>query len=124
MRKHTYRSELNVSQLPRHVTGVGQEVEIVDGAGRFAPSSFPAVHIVKFGRYAHDCCGPIEIDATIAHAQHAHPLAGFVGEGKSPYGSMDTAQEVLRNSESESAKAVSTRRSNASGTILRRAVSS
>jgi hypothetical protein len=94
VRQHTYRSDLNVARLPRRVAGVGGEVEILDGAGRFAPSSFPAVHIVKFGRYAHDCCGPVEIDATIAHAQHAHPLAGFVGEGKSPYGSMDTAQEV------------------------------
>jgi L-asparaginase len=93
-RKHTYRSDLRCTQLPATVDGAdGSAVTIKDASGRFAPATFPAVRIMKFGRYADECCGTSEVDAWLDHARLLHPLAGVVGEGKSPYGSMDTAHE-------------------------------
>jgi L-asparaginase len=95
VRKHTYRSDLRVTLLPRSVTGAdGREVTITDQTGALAPAAFPAVRIMKFGRYSDECCGTAEVEAWLGHAQAAHPLAGIVGEGKNPYGSLDTAQDV------------------------------
>jgi L-asparaginase len=101
--KHTHKSELRLSALPAYVGGVRRgptgevlacEVQVKDDDGSLAPQSMPAVTIVKFGRYADTCCGGVEIDAWLHHAWAAHPLGGIIGEGKSPYGSMDPMQEA------------------------------
>jgi hypothetical protein len=106
VRKHTHRSELRVSALPDHVTGVTHdadgaprtvEVRVRNGAGELDPEAMPVVRMMKFGRYAEVCCAVDEVRAWTAHAFGHHPLIGIVGEGKSPYGKMDPpAETVLR----------------------------
>lgn len=98
---HTYRSELNLRRLPVEVTGVQQvggrivqvPVPIKDAAGELAEAAIPKVTIVKDGNYTvqtweeteeHE----VDLLAQIDHNLRSAPLAGFVIEGLSPYGTM------------------------------------
>jgi L-asparaginase/Glu-tRNA(Gln) amidotransferase subunit D len=106
VRKHTHRSALRVTQLPVSVVGVEidadgsvreADVRIKNGAGELAPDQMPVIRMMKFGRYAQQCCAIDEVRSWFAHASHRHPLVGIVAEGKSPYGKMDPpAEAVLR----------------------------
>ena len=108
--RHTYLSDVNVTCLPRQVMGVRREggriatldVTVKDGAGAIADAAIGKVMIVKDGAYTADgfAIEPerevdllARIDDNLAHA----PLAGFVVEGLSPYGTMNTLarQQVM-----------------------------
>ena len=103
--KHTYQSDVNRTRLPESVTGYTKsgggmeavEVAVKDADGRLLEAAIPKVTITKEGNYSPEAVdsGPdrevdlvAQIDDNLAHA----PLAGFVVEGQSPYGSMTNAQ--------------------------------
>jgi hypothetical protein len=77
-------------------------VPVKDAEGYLVPSAVPKVTIAKYARYLED--GPrgaadddVEVLARIAENLATHPLAGFVGEGASPYGSMNpSTDDALR----------------------------
>jgi L-asparaginase len=98
--RHTYRSDVNISQLPNEVAGVRRDesgrlvtvtVAIKNARGELLDSAIPKVSILKDGNYvADDYDSGVEsqidvlalLDAKLSRA----PLAGFVLEGLSPYG--------------------------------------
>ena len=96
---------VNRTRLPESVTGYTKsgggmeavEVAVKDADGRLLEAAIPKVTITKEGNYSPEAVdsGPdrevdlvAQIDDNLAHA----PLAGFVVEGQSPYGSMTNAQ--------------------------------
>ena len=99
--KHSYLSDVNRSRLPQTVTGYRRsgtamapvEVAIKDANGNLLDTAIPMVTILKDGNYspeAHDSGPDREVDIVAQmkdNLEHA-PLAGFVVEGQSPYGSM------------------------------------
>ncbi|GAB4232010.1 MAG: asparaginase domain-containing protein [Elainellaceae cyanobacterium] len=108
VRRHTYCSAVNLKQLPEKVLGVqvGEAgarltvpVLIKDSAGQLLPSAIPKVTIVKYARYLSDSTSDevsseVEIWARIEKNLRDFPLAGFIGEGKSPYGSLNETIEA------------------------------
>ncbi|HEX6513248.1 MAG TPA: asparaginase domain-containing protein, partial [Chloroflexota bacterium] len=85
--RHTFHSALALPRLPATVTGLGgQRVRVKDGDALLA-SAIPAVTFVKQSRYSN--WGVEEIEARIAANLSAGGLAGFVGEGQAPYGTMN-----------------------------------
>jgi hypothetical protein len=96
--RHTWRSEVNISQLPSEVRGVRQEgmrIEIVPVAikgsdGRLLDTAIPKVAITKDASYwddgAPDPEAEVDLIATIGRMLKTAPLAGFVVEGFTPYG--------------------------------------
>jgi hypothetical protein len=109
--RHTHLSAVNVNRLPREVRGVGRDggtvalraVAIKGPDGRLLDAAIPRVTIVKDGNYlvASDDGEPerevdllAQLDASLREA----PLAGFVVEGLSPYGTMTSTvrQRLLR----------------------------
>jgi L-asparaginase len=105
VRKHTYRSEVNLTRLPNETTGV----RLVDGrvaavpvpvkteSGELIGESIPRVSFEKYARYRSDS-GPVGGDepgiaALISDNLRRYPLAGFVAEGMSPYGAMTPAAD-------------------------------
>jgi hypothetical protein len=98
--RHTHRSDVNISRLPAQVMGVQRAdaarlvqvpVAIKSANGELLDSAIPKVSIIKDGNYvADDFDSDIEsqvdvlalLDLKLRHA----PLAGFVLEGLSPYG--------------------------------------
>ena len=102
--RHTFMSEVNISRLPRLTAGVRHDgnrvvpidVPIKDGAGRLLDSSIPKVVIVKDGTYHGDDFDldldrEVDLIARMDHNLGHAPLAGFVVEGLSPYGTMTWA---------------------------------
>jgi hypothetical protein len=107
LRRHTYGSAVNLRRLPDAVQGVRRQgdqiavvsVQVKDGAGRLLADAIPKVTLLKHGRYLSrrglavqdqevDCQARIEQNLREA------PLAGFVAEGASPYGSMSEPVEA------------------------------
>jgi L-asparaginase len=99
VRRHTYTSAVNMSQLPGQVMGVRRSdagimavpVAIKDTAGNLLESSIPNVTITKTGTYtADDFTDDLnrEVDILAWTEKHLRdaPLAGFVAESYSPYG--------------------------------------
>jgi len=97
--KHTWKSELRITQLPEAVEAVraGPEglrlapVPVLDAEGGLLPDAIPTVRIVKDGGYVTeemDGAPEDEADlvAMIAAMLGKGRLAGFVAEGLSPYG--------------------------------------
>lgn len=84
--RHTSGSAVALPRLPDAVVGLGGVTVQVKQAGELLPSAIPAVAFVKQARYSAE--GVDEIDARIAENLAHHPLAGFVGEGQAPYGTM------------------------------------
>ena len=107
--RHSWQSDVNRSQLPNSVQGVAADagtieyidVTVKDPLGDLVESAIPHVSIVKDGNYSADSSdgdGGREVDilAQIADNLDNNPLAGFVIEGQSPYGSMtNKARERL-----------------------------
>lgn len=102
--RHTWQSAVNLTRLPKSVGGIAweggkaavREVAVKDGAGRLNGAAIPRVAIIKDGNYtadAHDSGPETEVDivALIEDNRRRHPLAGFVVEGQSPYGTMTNA---------------------------------
>ena len=97
--RHTWRSDVNVTQLPSEVTGVRQEgsrietmaIAIKGPDGRLLETAIPKVAITKDANYWDDD-STIELDAEvdlialIGYMLNSAPLAGFVVEGLTPYG--------------------------------------
>ena len=103
--KHTYQSDVNRTRLPLSVIGYtksGSGMEAVDVAvkdrdGKLLGSAIPKVTITKEGNYSPESAesGPereVDLIAQIEDNLANAPLAGFVVEGQSPYGSMTNAQ--------------------------------
>ncbi len=99
--KHTYLSDVNRSRMPDRVAGNIQNqgvfetvpVVIKNPDGRLREDAVPAVTILKEGNYSPESwdSGPereVDILAQINDNLENAPLAGFVIEGQSPYGSM------------------------------------
>jgi len=100
--------------LPTEVRGVrrvGKDgitlvaVAIKDASGDLLPTAIPKVAIVKGpGQYAGDAPlgdgardpeGEVGIRAAIDQALSEAPLAGFVGEGLSPYGALNESADAM-----------------------------
>ncbi|MBX5491672.1 MAG: asparaginase [Chloroflexi bacterium] len=129
-RKHTYLSEVNIHRLPASVPGVRLEggrivvttVPVTTTDGELLESAIPRVSIVKDGSYLVEVdYGEVErevdILAQIAHNLHDVPLAGFVVEGQSPYGTMNSTvrQEAMRRAVYSGFPVVCVGRGNAEG---------
>ena len=99
--RHSYDSAVNISRLPDEVEGsllrdgrrVAVTVPVKDESGSLRGEAVPRVSIVKDGNYHADSADPdlereADLNAAIADHLAKAPLAGFVVEGQSPYGSM------------------------------------
>ena len=99
--RHSHDSTVNLSRLPDEVEGSmvrnGRRETVVvgvrDEAGALRGDAVPLVSIVKDGNYHADSADPdtgreADLNASIADRLANAPLAGFVVEGQSPYGSM------------------------------------
>jgi hypothetical protein len=96
--RHTWRSEVNLTSLPRQVAGVRREgtrietvpVAIKDTDGALLETAIPRVAISKDASYWDDNAGDpeaeVDLVALIGHMLQSAPLAGFVVEGYTPYG--------------------------------------
>ena len=131
-RRHTFRSEVRLSQLPGAVRGVARgdddrigtvEVAVRDDAGDLVPDAIPHVSIYKHGRFLADdaTASPdreIELVARIEDNLRRRPLAGFVAEGGAPYGSTGAAADAaLRRAVFSGMPVVRTSRGNAEGFV-------
>jgi hypothetical protein len=97
-RKHTHASNVNLTNLPNEVKGVGREgeveVPIKNDAGELLEAAIPKVTIVKYARYqpddtANDPDSVVEVLGRIEKNLLDSPLAGFVLEGGAPYSNTD-----------------------------------
>ena len=113
--RHTYLSEVNITRLPASVSGVRLDesgearlrmvaVPIKDDAGQLLESAIPRVAIIKDGNYRADdyeadIDSEVDVLALTARYLRSAPLAGFVFEGHSPYGTATSGsrhQALLR----------------------------
>lgn len=113
--RHTYRSEVNITRLPASVNGVRLEaagdlrivtvaVPIKDESGELLEGAIPRVAIIKDGNYRADDYEPdvdseVDVLALTQRYLQVAPLAGFVYEGHSPYGTVTSGsrqQALLR----------------------------
>jgi hypothetical protein len=101
--RHTYRSEVNLSKLPREVVGIRGtperlrtvSVAVRDGTGALVEDALPRVTIVKDAGYFDDDYEMApdredEVRHAIERNLREAPLAGFVIEGLAPYGLMSS----------------------------------
>lgn len=105
-KRHTASSEVNLTRIPASVPGVratdagiqSVPVQVKDADGDLVASAMPKVTIAKYARYQPDgpdagAEGEVEVTSRVARNLEQAPLAGFVGEGASPYGSMNRATD-------------------------------
>jgi hypothetical protein len=99
--RHTHTSAVNLSRLPDSVMGTRRlngKVELVplpikNERGELLPTAIPSVRIEKMARYLDDSWeananDEVDILARIEKNLRDAPLAGFIGEGSSGFGSM------------------------------------
>jgi L-asparaginase len=93
--RHTWKSDVRITQLPQSVEGVRAggrvTVPIKDAAGKLLGSAIPKVRITKDGSYGaddwdDDPSREVDLIALIEDNLKTAPLSGFVVEGLSPYG--------------------------------------
>ncbi len=102
-RRHTYCSEVNLTRLPPAVPGVRREgdrlvvamVPVKNEKGELLEAAIPRVAIVKDGSYlVDDDWGDVEAETDLLGQIERYlrlgGLAGFVVEGQSPYGTMNS----------------------------------
>jgi hypothetical protein len=109
--RHTWSSEVRLTQLPEVVDGVRRRpggaiervaVPIRDGDGGLRPDAIPIVSLLKHGPYIEadddvDANREPGIRARLDLALERHPLAGFVAEGSAPFGTVnESAEAALR----------------------------
>lgn len=95
VRRHTYKSAVNLRRLPASVKGVQRvngvatqvPVQIKDAEGWLLPAALPQVRFAKSARYLPSSPdisgeGEVEIHARIEKNLAEEPLAGFVAEGQ------------------------------------------
>jgi hypothetical protein len=105
-RKHTWKSEVRVTQLPGQITGLLKQgatlesvpVQIKNTAGELLPTAIPKVVMLKGDVWYDDSGVPDPsaekgIAASIEMLLEKYPLAGIVGEGLSPYSSLSASQD-------------------------------
>jgi hypothetical protein len=131
VKRHTHTSDVRLTQLPEAVTGVqgvdGRvvpvSVPIKDSHGALLATSIPKVTFVKHARYLPDDSsgdGAAEVDvlARLDKNLRDAPLAGFVAEGTSPFGSLTNAIEAaLRRATFSGMPVVKVGRGNAEGFV-------
>src|SRR5262247_2602382 len=126
--RHTYLSAVNITRLPADVGGhlrTGEpRVPIKDRRGDLLESAIPKVTIVKDGNYTtddddDDPSREVDLLAQIERNLNAHPLAGFVVEGLSPYGRLTSAvrTRVMRRASFSGMPVVLVGRGNAEGFV-------
>jgi hypothetical protein len=126
--RHTHLSAVNVTRLPGSVAGVTRggpvTVPIKDARGDLLESAIPKVTIVKDGNYTiddydDDPSREVDLLAQIERNLEAHPLAGFVVEGLSPYGRLTSAvrTRVMRRASFSGMPVVLVGRGNAEGFV-------
>jgi hypothetical protein len=126
--RHTYRSAVNITRLPAEVEGRlasgPTRVPIKDAHGALLESAIPKVTIVKDGNYTiddydDDPSREVDLLAQIARNLAAHPLAGFVVEGLSPYGRLTSTvrTRVMRRAVFSGMPVVLAGRGNAEGFV-------
>ncbi len=126
--RHTYLSAVNLTRLPAavmgHLAGGETRVSIKDGRGDVLESAIPKVTIVKDGNYTvddydDDPSREVDLLAQIERNLAAHPLAGFVVEGLSPYGRLTSAvrTRVMRRAAFSGMPVVLVGRGNAEGFV-------
>jgi hypothetical protein len=97
--KHTYKSDVKLSTLPKSVKAAKQgprgiemiDVAVKDGSGKLLPDAIPVVTISTDGSYSgmapgHDTAPEIDLIASIEHKLGLGLLTGFVVQGLVPYG--------------------------------------
>ena len=114
VRSYNYKSEVNFNKIPKSVPGIKKtedesiatvEIAVKDDEGYLIPEIMPMVTIYKSARWktendaSEDPSSEVDILARLQDNLTKYPLAGFVGEGMAPYGSMispmDAALELV-----------------------------
>ena len=131
-RKHTWESRVRCDVLPEVVQGSERsqdgtirpvDVRVKEASGDLLPGAIPKVTIAKHARYLPDDGegdpdAEVEIIARIEKNLSDNPLAGFVGEGGSPYGQMSTsADRAFRRATFSGMPVVKVGRGNAGGIL-------
>ncbi|MFQ5538895.1 MAG: asparaginase domain-containing protein [Candidatus Binatia bacterium] len=131
VKRHTYTSKVNMTRLPGTISGtrcVGGRntrvaVQIKDEHGDLVPTAIPKVTIVKHARYlpedgSGDPAAEVDILARIEKNLQEAPLAGFVAEGASPFGSMSNSVDAaLKRATFSGMPVVKVGRGNAEGPV-------
>ena len=131
VKRHTYTSAVNLSQLPKEVQGSRIQgstagtiaVPIKDSAGNLLSTAIPKVTIVKHARYlpedtSGDASSEVDILARIEKNLRDAPLAGFIAEGSAPFGSMSNAVDAaLKRATFSGMPVVNVSRGNAAGFV-------
>ena len=126
--RHTHLSAVNITRLPAAVAGVTKggtvPVTIKDARGDLLEAAIPKVTIVKDGNYTiddydDDPAREVDLLAQIERNLAAHPLAGFVVEGLSPYGRLTSTvrTRVMRCASFSGMPVVLVGRGNAEGFV-------
>jgi hypothetical protein len=130
-RRHTHTSDVRLSRLAESVEGIQRvdgrlrrvTVPIKDFDGALLAGAIPKVTIVKHARYlpedtSGDPTSEVDILARLDKNLREAPLAGFVGEGTAPYGSLSNAIEAaLRRATFSGMPVVKVGRGNAEGMV-------
>jgi L-asparaginase len=131
VKRHTYNSAVNLTQLTREVQGsrvqgskVGTiAVAIKDGNGNLLSTAIPKVTIAKHARYlpddtSGDAGSEVDILARIENNLRVAPLAGFVAEGSAPFGAMSNSVDAaLKRATFNGMPVVKVGRGNAGGFV-------
>jgi L-asparaginase len=126
IKRHTYNSLVNLSQMPRQVQGSSNGMIVVpikDTDGNLLESAIPKVTIVKHARYlpddtSGDAGSEVDILARIDKNLHDAPLAGFVAEGSAPFGAMSNSVDAaLKRATFSGMPVVKVGRGNAGGFV-------
>jgi len=129
-RKHTWKSDVRVTQLPTTINGQVKRngkfetvsVTIKTSEGELSPGAIPKVSLLKGDTWFDDDGGPNPGNekGIIANIDQllTYPLAGLVGEGTAPYSSMSTSQDrALEKAVLNGLPVVKTARGDASGLV-------
>ena len=129
-RKHTWKSDVRVTQLPTSINGQVKRngkfetvsVTIKSAEGELLPSAIPKVSLLKGDTWFDDDGGPNPGNekGIIANIDQllTYPLAGLVGEGTAPYSSMSASQDrALEKAVLNGLPVVKTARGDASGLV-------
>jgi len=107
-RKHTWKSEVRIDQLPAAVEGLIKQngvmtpvrVAVKNAAGELLPSAIPKVIMVK-GDLWYDDSFPADpkaekgLIAGVNQLLEQYPLSGIIAEGLAPYAVLSAAQEAV-----------------------------
>jgi L-asparaginase len=129
-RKHTWKSDVRVSQLPTTINGQIKRkgkfetvsVAIKNADGELLPAAIPKVSLLKGDSWFDDDGGPNPSNekGIIANIEQllTYPLAGLVGEGTAPYSNMSASQDrALEKAVLNGLPVVKTARGDASGFV-------